>query len=159
MSRTAIGISSRRIMGANDTNSTILEKISANLTIVPLEFFQCFVTDFPESRIDCSLRDPTICVKCELRSGYLTGESVSDKSFTHSLCVIMLILSIAVGIVGIFLNALTILVVQKKRIRSNKIRAFEFLILCLAYLDFFCCLSSIGLCAALMNYLGNLNII
>ncbi len=152
MSQTAIGTSSSRIMGTNNTNSASLE--NTNVTTITLEFFQCFVTDFPESHIDCSLRDPSICVKCEVRSAYLTGESVSDKLFAHSFCIFMLILSIAVGTVGIFLNALIILVVRKKRTRSNKIKAFEFLILCLAYADFFCCLSSIGLCAAFMHHLG-----
>lgn len=49
-----------------DFNLNSVIKSQYNVTIVPLEYFQCFVTYFPDSGIDCSLKNSTICVTCKI---------------------------------------------------------------------------------------------
>lgn len=143
-------------------NNTVLEilevntlkSIQGNVTIVPLEYFQCFITDFPESGIDCSLRNSTICVTCKIRGAYLTGESIGARAVAHLVCQVVLIISIVVGIIGVLANILTIIVLHIKRAK-NKSRAFDLLLLYLVYTDLICCFSSLAVCAAELVYLGN----
>lgn len=130
-----------------------IKSFQSNVTKVPLEYFQCFVTDFPQSGIDCSLRNKTFCVTCKRRGAYLTGESIDDKALAYLIFKIILIISIIIGIVGVLANILTIVVLHVKRTK-NKSRAFDLLLLYLAYADFFCCLASLTVCASQLIYLG-----
>lgn len=43
-------------------NFNTITKFQESVTIGPLEYFQCFVTDFPELGIDCSLKNLTVYV-------------------------------------------------------------------------------------------------
>lgn len=136
-----------------DLGINSLYSLHNNVTIVPLEYFQCFITDFPESGIDCSLRNSTICVTCKIRGAYLTGEGIGARAVAHLVCQIVLIIGIAVGIIGVLANILTIVVLHIKRWK-NKSRAFDLLLLYLVYVDLFCCLSSLAVSAAQLVYLG-----
>lgn len=136
-----------------DFNLNSVTQSQGNVTIVPLEYFQCFVTDFPDSGIDCSLKNSTICVTCKIRGVYLSGESIDEKALSYLVCKVVLITSIVVGLVGVLANILTLIVLHIKRAK-NKTRAFDLLLLYLAYADFFCCLTSLIVCAVQILYLG-----
>lgn len=121
-----------------------------NVTIVPLEFFQCFITDLPESGIDCSLCQSSICVKCETRGGYFTGQNEHDKYLGHIICYMVLAIRILIGIIGVISDALVILVLYRtlQFLNNKKLKAFDFLVLCSSYADFLSCLTSLSGCAS-----------
>ncbi len=128
-----------------------------NITILPLEIFQCHVTNLPESGIDCSLSYPNICVKCSIKGVYLTGENLFTKSLGYLICQVVLILSIFIAFVGILANSLTIIIISRKRKRNKKVGGFDLVLLWLACTDLFCCLSAAVACSAHVVYLGELN--
>lgn len=116
-------------------NFNTITKFQESVTIVPLEYFQCFVTDFPELGIDCSLKKLTVCVSCKIMGAYLIGEKIDDKAFAYLIRKIVLIISFVVGIIGVLANILTIVALNIKR-SKNKSRAFDLLLLYLAYAGF-----------------------
>lgn len=126
-----------------------------NLTIEPLDVLQCFLTDFPDYRnFDCSQRQPDVCVKCKKSGGYLfPGDILApEKSVGNFICRIILVLCGVVGTVGIFTNALIMVVIHKR----HTSRAFDFLLLNLAFVDILCCLSSLSIGAARVVFYGKL---
>lgn len=117
----------------------------------PLDIFLCGFIDFPETGIDCSTREPGYCVKCDIRGGYLTGESINDYNGSgHKFCRIVWYFCLFVGVIGTVMNGLIILVIYRRR--SN--RSFDFLLSLLAKVDLLCCFTSLGSSTAPVAYFG-----
>lgn len=132
-------------------NSNIF--LETNLTIEILDIYQCCFIDFPESGIDCSHSQPEICLKCEIRGGYFSGESVNDYNGEgHLLCRILCIVCLIAGIIGIFSNAVIIVILQK---RTTK-RSYDLLLTFLACADLVCCLTSISGSTSIISFSGKL---
>lgn len=143
-------------LSANNSAELNLYNNSGKINIVlpaVLEFFQCVASDLPETGIDCSVLNPKICVGCEIRGAYLTNYITSNnKRLGPFICQVLLVVCVIVGIIGMFTNTLTIVILHKR----HTLRAFDFLLLNLTYSDLCSCLSSIFTCIAPVLYLGNL---
>ncbi len=131
---------------------TNLSAISPNQAIIEsLDLFQCGFIDFPEFQVDCSIRQPGICLKCAIRGGYLSGESIdSIRASGHVFCRVIWIICLLVGCTGVFTNAVIIVILQRRR--NN--RSFDLLLTVLGYVDLFCCLSSLFASTAPVAYFG-----
>ncbi len=125
---------------------------SENLQLVPLDIFLCGFIDVPETGIDCSTREPGYCIKCDIRGGYLTGESINEyNGYGHIFCRIVWYFCLIVSIIGTVMNGLIVLVIRRRR--SN--RSFDFLLSLLAQVDLLCCFTSLGSSTASVAYFGN----
>ncbi|CAL8084107.1 unnamed protein product [Orchesella dallaii] len=102
-----------------------------------LSVFMCTLIDTPESGEECSVLNSSECIRCNLRGGYLSGESIHDyHSIGHVISLSMWLLTIILGIGGLLGNYLIIRIVKKR----NSERPFDILLMVLAAFDTFCCI-------------------
>ncbi|CAL8103641.1 unnamed protein product [Orchesella dallaii] len=100
----------------------------------------CNFIDMPESRRDCSTKEPGKCIYCPIIGLYLTGESINDFGAAgHSMCQVMLALIIAICLFGVFSNIIIISIFNRRKTQ----KAFNFLMVMLAVFNLFCCITTI----------------
>jgi len=129
------------------------ELLQSNLTIENLDIYQCCFMDFPEAGIDCSYIHPQICLKCEIRGSYFSGESIDDYySYGHVISRILCIVCFVFGIIGILSNFAIMIILQ--RMQSKK--SYDLLLTFLAFADILCCLASISDATSIISFYGNL---
>lgn len=126
-----------------------LRNTNLTRTIVILEYFQCLSIELPESNIDCSRRNSSVCVKCEIRGAYLSEPNIAVGELT---CQILLLISVMLGVLGVFTNLIISCVFYKRKTK----RAVDFLLLIFGLADFLSCFSSIFTCLAPVFYLSKL---
>lgn len=102
--------------------------------------------------IDCSTQEPDYSVKCDIRGGYLTGESINDYNvYGHIFCRVVWYYCLIVGLIGTVMNGIIVLVIRRRR--SN--RSFDFFLSLLAQMDLLCCFTSLGSSTTPVAYFGN----
>ncbi|CAL8084110.1 unnamed protein product [Orchesella dallaii] len=118
-----------------------------------LSVFMCPLIDINElTGIDCSVLHPDICVKCDLKGGYLSGESIYDlSSVSHLIYLTIWASTIVIGTLGLFGNFLIIKILK----RRNSKRAFDFLLTVLAAADTFSCIIAMIACTVPIFYFQN----
>lgn len=119
-------------------------------TLEYLDIFLCGFLDFPKSGVDCSKKYPEICFKCEIRGGYLTGESINTFGGGHWTCRVVWYLTLLVALVGIFANLSIVLIIRSRKSE----RSFDFLLCLLALVDFLVCLTTLASATAPVAYFG-----
>ncbi len=131
----------------NNTKPNVLPDINIAPDPEILGYFQCVVgSELPESGIDCSRRNLTFCVKCEINGAYLTAP------FGELILQVLLVFSIILGVCGVFTNLVISCVLRKRKTK----RTVDFLLLTLASADFLSCFSSIFVCVAPLLHMSNL---
>ncbi len=139
-------------------NTTKIDTFTNESTATSLELLDmivCFYTDF-----NCQNTNHVACVqgrcfKCEVASGYMTGESINDiTSPGHIICAVFWCLIIIVGTVGAFANILIIFVIRTKKTKHP----FDFLLCVLASVDSITCLAAINSATAQTAYFGKFNV-
>lgn len=120
-----------------------------------LPIIKCLLIDAHNNRTQdiCSLVHPLDCVRCSVRSDYITGESVNDY---HSLglivCNLLWTLIVLIGTIGVIGNCL-IIITLKQRLAGKQ--GFNRLLLALAVFDVSCCAMTIPASTSYLFYLGN----
>jgi len=110
---------------------------NVSIEIEYLHMDMCHMIDLPPGGRDCSRdHNPSFCIDCKIPGMYFSGESLHDYgSSGHVMCLIMGILTVAVGVLGIFTNSIIIAVLKNRK----KYQPFDFLLLVLACFDLYCC--------------------
>lgn len=116
-----------------------------NNTIIELEYFQCIGIELPETGIECSQLNSTVCVKCEIRGAYLTSP---NTTLGELICKILLSISLLLGVFGLFTNFIISCVLYKRKAK----RSVDFLLLTFALADFLGCFISIFVCVTPLIY-------
>lgn len=117
---------------------------------IPLSLMTCFYTDFPHhSRNDCSISEPDRCYFCPIHGKFTTNEGLDDLDGPgHTTCLVLGSLGFIISVFGTFTNALIITILSKK----SSPKAFDTMLLALAWCDLFCCVSGLVSAMSVMFY-------
>lgn len=124
----------------------------SNETITELPSFMCAFVNLPDSKIDCSVSSPTVCITCRFLARYITTGDLDQGSPGYLLSLIIWRLTILIGIFGAFANSLIIYILCRKKSKKS----FDLLLGALALFDFIATSSAVIVSTAAVAIFGKL---